>query len=347
MIGTIYTDSLTGLDNLFSLISCNPDEIGGKSGSVLFLDIKGLSKVNETYGKPTGDIYIEYLSSILKNEINSDPCLHDNTHVYRLAGDEFTILFRELHSIDLREMAQRVDGELASRMSLYGVGDCGVRFSFWEYSEPIPNISFLIKQSNKLLKRYSNENTSELPVWADQLIDRMYINVKETLEMLQETTASSLLDDVTMLPNSKSAKIHLKEELNNYKVKNLPFSILFIDGDNLKRYNELSYESGNNMIRKLGEILRNLIRNDDLLFRWLSGDEFIILLRNTSRESALRMAERIRSGVEQQTVSWEYPVTVSIGVSCYPEDGTELAEVISVAEKANFTAKKAGKNCIK
>jgi diguanylate cyclase (GGDEF)-like protein len=132
--------------------------------------------------------------------------------------------------------------------------------------------------------------------------------------------------------------------LEGYKSDKNGFSLLFIDGDDLKRYNKVSYETGNDMIKRLSGIIVETLRNEDKIFRWLSGDEFLIVLKETNEVKAIRIAERIRQAVEEQTKTWIYPVTISIGISSYPKDGCCITELIDKAEKANGFAKDAGKN---
>ena len=123
-----------------------------------------------------------------------------------------------------------------------------------------------------------------------------------------------------------------------------PFSILFIDGDNLKQYNTLSYQRGNLMIRDLGRLIADQLRRGDFLARWFSGDEFLVILPRADRAEALRVGERLRSKVEKTTRKWPFPITISVGVATYPIDGSTMEELLVKAEKANALAKKEGKN---
>src|SRR5690606_19598442 len=98
------------------------------------------------------------------------------------------------------------------------------------------------------------------------------------------------------------------------------------------------------MIRKLGEILASQLRRGDFLARWFSGDEFLVVLPGADRFEAFRIGERLRVLVEETTKDWLFPITISVGMASFPEDGNTLEALLQKAEEANALAKKAGKN---
>lgn len=73
------------------------------------------------------------------------------------------------------------------------------------------------------------------------------------------------------------------------------------------------------MIEGLSKIISSSIRENDKVFRWLSGDEFLVILGDTELEEALNIAERVRYSVEQNTKDWKYPITISVGVANCPK----------------------------
>jgi len=186
----------------------------------------------------------------------------------------------------------------------------------------------------------------ELPRWADHMIEYLLARVKDTVHLLQKSNSLALNDEISQLPNHRAATLYLKDVFEEYCMNQTKFSILFVDGDNLKRYNDYGYHCGNEMIRNLGELITSSIRHSDRVFRWLSGDEFLIVLKDISKKTAYIMAERIRNHVEKATKSWRYPVTVSIGVANCPIDGTDMNTVLDKAVSSNRQAKKSGKNCV-
>ena len=123
-----------------------------------------------------------------------------------------------------------------------------------------------------------------------------------------------------------------------------PFSLLLIDGDDLSKYNKISYLEGDQMIAKLGRLLRDAIRPEDFLARWRTGDEFVILLENTPLEGAVHLGNRLLEAVSRGSRDWIYPITISIGVAGYPDHGKSLEKLVHQAEFGLSKAKDQGKN---
>ena len=86
------------------------------------------------------------------------------------------------------------------------------------------------------------------------------------------------------------------------------------------------------------------IRPNDFAGRWRFGDEFIIILPQTSIKDAVNVADGVRRAIEETSKAWMFPVTVSIGVVEYPIHGSTVDELVNNAERALKIAKTAGKN---
>lgn len=177
-----------------------------------------------------------------------------------------------------------------------------------------------------------------------ELLTALVPHIAESYLLLERAQDLALSDDVSGLPNHRAAQTVLGEKFSTSIKKRAPFSILFIDGDNLRQYNDISYQKGNSMIRKLGKILASQLRRGDFLARWFSGDEFLIVLPGTDRREALQVGERLRLLVEETTKDWLFPITISVGIASFPEDGSDLEALLRKAEEANACAKKRGKN---
>ena len=343
MVNELFKDALTGYDNLFSLIDSNLLSISGDYGTVLYVDLKKLTEVNRDLGSDVGDFYIKKTAQIIICAIE-DCCLGLSYVTYRVGGDEFIIIFANCRDVRIYDLADSINVSVAKIMRTKDFVNAGIRYSYWDYTERIPSITYLLKKFNMLKDTDVYDNAYVDPYRVDNIIDRMFNRVKETLKLLRETNELALRDEISQLPNHRAAKITFEKAINEFNVSSNTFSLLFIDGDNLKRYNDTGYENGNNMIKSLGDLISKSTRKDDMLFRWLSGDEFIVLLKNTNKETAYILAERIRANVEQSTQGWLFPITISVGVSNIPQDAIDLSDVIRIAEKANNAAKKLGKN---
>ncbi len=163
---------------------------------------------------------------------------------------------------------------------------------------------------------------------------------------LDATHQIAYLDPVTQLPNSIAAEREIQRAIYQAQRENEMFSILFIDGDDLRLYNDISYSAGDNMLRRLAGVLTEHLRPGDFIARWRVGDEFLVLLPQTNSDAAFIVAERLRSAVESKSRTWEIPITISIGVSGYPSNGITVEELLSSVEKALKASKDNGKNQI-
>ena len=346
MFESLYKDPLTGMTNLFGLLECNMDDTFGNEGTVLFIDLKHLTKINRDNGVETGDSYIRSLAETINIEIFNRCISFEDTKCFRVGGDEFIVMLPDNDETCAQSLAVNVDNELKDRMHKLGVDGAGIYYTVWKYNSKIDSATYLLKKCYILLAESKSKGsfTSVLPFWADEMIERMLDGVKETFHLLQNSNTLAFNDDISQLPNHRAANLCLKEAIEDYRLYRKPFSLLFIDGDNLKRYNELGYQQGNDMIRKLSMLITGSLRNKDKVFRWLSGDEFVVLLKETDKADAYQLAERIRNRVEDASKEWEYAVTISTGVATCPVDGEDIDTIVMKAENANFIAKKSGKN---
>lgn len=343
----LYQDPITGLPNLFRLLRCDMEKTFGASGLVLNIDLDHLAQVNENFGMEIGDAYLSELADVLRAECFSE---HPDAVRFHAGGDTFIIGFgNELEEPAAARIAWRIGAQLHERMKRFGVMNAGISYGIWRYEEPFRRASDLVRKcSIQLFEPTIGEQIdTRLPDWAEDMIASMFDRVSETLRLLEHNHHLAHMDDVSGLPNHRAAKAQLQKEQIRHRGAEKPFSILFIDGDNLKRYNTLGYEHGNRMIRGIAEILSKMLRDSDQIFRWLTGDEFLVILRGTSGEEAAFVAERLRAAVETGTEEWYYPVTISIGIVTFADDGTEIETLVSMAERANAMAKMSGKNQVR
>ena len=170
------------------------------------------------------------------------------------------------------------------------------------------------------------------------------INQLRTIEHL------SMVDQLTGIPNRRSFDDRLAVEWKHAIRENRPISILIIDIDKFKTYNDVyGHQQGDVVLQKVAQtIQRSLKRPTDLATRW-GGEEFVILLPETDLEGALEVAEHIRENIEQEKIACadgSTPrVTVSIGVNTqYPTQGSPTESFFSNADKALYVAKELGRN---
>lgn len=335
----IYVDTLTGLPNFFKFINTDSNSVFGNKGTTITLDFIKFTKINEQYGRAIGDLCLRELSKILCQEVDH----FEKSNIYRMGGDEFIIILNGVSQTEASKLVDSIKSSFSQTMAENQVQNLGLHSFIFNYTKPITSSEFLnILFEDTLGKRNSTEDDHEN--WTKLMIETLINRIKETISLFNNAYKLALTDDVSELPNHRSAKIYLDQIVKDIEKCQLEFSVLFIDGDNLKRYNNISYQVGNEMIKDLSIIIRNSLRKEDQVFRWLSGDEFLVILNKVNQDNVSDLAERIRSAVESETQKWRYPVTISIGVSSYPADANDVEDLIMKAEKANFLAKSLGKN---
>jgi len=162
---------------------------------------------------------------------------------------------------------------------------------------------------------------------------------KEKLE--DEVRRLSITDDLTGLYNHRHFFKTLESELTRLRRQKTSLSLLMLDVDNFKRYNDThGHVEGDRVLKKIGEIIKHSIRhNVDSGYRY-GGDEFAALLIGASLEQALTIAERIRLTIEGAGFK---DITVSIGLAEF-QDGFDLEKFVKSADDAMYVAKHSGGN---
>ena len=161
----------------------------------------------------------------------------------------------------------------------------------------------------------------------------------------------SITDPLTGLLNRRYLEERLTEEFERSKRHRFPMTFLMIDIDNFKEYNDHhGHQAGDLALEITAQCLKSALRSADVASRY-GGEEFSILLPQTSIAEALVIAERIRSRVEHSS----YPhgesqphgaITVSIGISAFGPKLETPSSVIGAADHALYVAKSRGKNCV-
>jgi len=131
----------------------------------------------------------------------------------------------------------------------------------------------------------------------------------------------------------------LRSELKQYH----PTAVIFADLDNFKTVNDtLGHDAGDSCIEKFKELLSAIVAGRGRAHRrYVTGDEFVVILPNCTREEARPIAERIRCTVESANIGESVPVTVSLGVCALESDSrvTDATELMNLADKAMYEAK--------
>lgn len=155
-------------------------------------------------------------------------------------------------------------------------------------------------------------------------------------------------DGLTELYNHRYFQEQIRMQVEQSKRYNTSFSLIIIDIDFFKKFNDtFGHQSGDAVLKEVAQTLRRNVRATDIVCRY-GGEEMSIILPNTSKEEALLTAQKICERVASKKFKLfngkETNVTISLGVSAYPSDGSTAVEIIEVADKRLYNAKNNGRN---
>jgi diguanylate cyclase (GGDEF)-like protein len=158
----------------------------------------------------------------------------------------------------------------------------------------------------------------------------------------------ALHDPLTNLFNRRYLEDALRREEQRARRRGSVVGIIMLDVDHFKHFNDTyGHDGGDALLRVLGQFLRTRMREEHTVCRY-GGEEFAIVLPDTTQEHALKWAEAVRTGVESLEVEhYGQPlsnVTTSIGVAVFPTHGDSLGAVLVAADKALYRAKQEGRN---
>jgi diguanylate cyclase (GGDEF)-like protein len=341
-------DLLTGCWNLVRFSKGIQTNFGNEDLSPITLvsiDVHQLRRVNRLHGFERGDQLLRWLGIALRDEMGNN--------VYRIAGEAFVIVLvggsRESHDNRARDLFGRLNDQAQQlSMEIPVVTLAVIHFS----GGSALNIALVWKNLNERMELIDGEepfkifDAEPLPDNTEMIraIELMAERILSLGYMLNITFRLAYTDPVGNLPNLIATRRKLDLTLAEAESKQGGFSLFLIDGDDLKRYNTVSYADGDKLISQIASVLMGAIRPGDFVGRWRFGDEFIVLLPEAKINEAIPVADRIRAAVEETSRSWLFPVTVSVGGVEYPIHGRTVDELVNQAEQALKSAKEAGKN---
>ena len=183
-----------------------------------------------------------------------------------------------------------------------------------------------------------------------RLFEAVAENVAISLEnarTYQRTKELSHRDDLTGLYNRRYFFVRFEREVERGKRYNRMFSLILMDLDHFKRYNDTyGHLSGDRALQEVAKALRNQIRKVDIIARY-GGEEFVVVLPETHKEDALMVADKLRESVSEIGLGAKEGgdlLTITAGVSSFPLDSTESLELIEIADKALYLGKAGGRN---
>lgn len=180
----------------------------------------------------------------------------------------------------------------------------------------------------------------------EALVEARSSKLKHINEKLYEL---AMVDPLTQLFNRRAYLQKFLEEIKRSKRYNHPIALMMIDVDFFKSFNDShGHPSGDEALKKVAQIFVSNLRQTDVICRY-GGEEFSIMLPETGISIGRAICERLRSAVEKTTVqvsNGNASLTISIGLSGFPENGHTPEELLQSADRALYEAKQSGRNRI-
>jgi len=195
---------------------------------------------------------------------------------------------------------------------------------------------------------FDNETERRLANRALEKTNRTLIQKLDEIEKLKsQLEDQAIRDPLTALFNRRFFDEYFSNELVRSKRDNEPISLFMIDIDHFKSVNDrFGHDVGDQVLQLLADILKTMFRKSDVSCR-LGGEEFLVLLPGLMVDQAFTRAEDLRNRFEQATREAEFlysTVTISIGISNYPQDADNTHDMFRLADQALYRAKELGRN---
>ncbi|HEX6287927.1 MAG TPA: diguanylate cyclase [Herpetosiphonaceae bacterium] len=344
------TDVLTGCRNLLSfadwLITYCADSLRAPM-SLVSLDLNAFSSL--AHDASQGDAVLRWVAIILAEELSAP--------IYRIGGDEFVFVLTSQDHATHATLGHLLVDRLNQEAERFGLRVPVATIAIIHYTgtervspaDILGQLRTVIAETRtQVCAPTATFHAAMLPQTYDlhYIVDDMLHRMVALGQMLDESQQLANTDPVTGLPNLRAATQALTAAIMKAGTTGQPFTVLLIDGDNLRRYNELGYAVGDTMLQQLSHTLHERLRPSDFLARWRVGDEFLVLLPNTLLEHGVILGERLRNAVQEASCNWPFPITISIGVATYPHHGATVEALIHAGERAIDQAKGQGKNCV-
>jgi diguanylate cyclase (GGDEF)-like protein len=258
------------------------------------------------------------------------------------------IIMGEMNGIDLLKEIKLIEPEtevivMTSDASLETATDA-LRCGAYDYlTKPFDELDLITAVANRAFE------TIRLRLDNQRLLETLRKDAEELEKLNRQLRDSVRRDGLTGLFNHKYFRETLRVELSRCLRYERECSLIFIDVDNFKCYNDTNgHPAGDEVLKNLAQQLHDGRRSATTVARY-GGEEFVILLPETGKHGAISMAEKLRRSVEET----DYPfadkqplgrLTLSLGVASFPEDGSSEAEILDRADKALYRAKEGGRN---
>lgn len=196
---------------------------------------------------------------------------------------------------------------------------------------------------------FNNEYVGCIFIYSEQNIQ----NISNTINLISEKLAkfaitinnydiiqkSAITDSLTGLYNRGFLTENLKQILTKAEKENMPTSLVMMDVDNFKRFNDTKgHLEGDRILKELSNVIKNNFSDKDICCRY-GGEEFVVIMAETKQQDAALKAEKLRTDVEKNC-----ELTISIGLITSHNSSLNYSEMLQKADEALYKAKNSGKN---
>ncbi|MGD0351901.1 MAG: diguanylate cyclase [Dehalococcoidia bacterium] len=180
-----------------------------------------------------------------------------------------------------------------------------------------------------------------------RLLERLAFQIAMPIENSQlyaRAEQRARVDELTSLFNRRHFNECIKQEIERHARYNGMLSLILLDLDYFKAYNDVQgHTAGDKILGIIGRLVNGEIRNTDLAFRY-GGDEFAIILPQSATDDAFVVAERVRRRIANEMSKKNIRISASLGLASWPGDGVTSGELVNAADKALYQAKETGGN---
>jgi diguanylate cyclase (GGDEF)-like protein len=200
------------------------------------------------------------------------------------------------------------------------------------YNDVIGVINVTNKKNGKV---FTGQDIKMLKAVADQAA--VAVNKAQLWDM-------AVTDSLTGLYVRRYFMVKLQEEIHRAERYDKIMSVIMADLDGFKDINDkYGHDVGDRALEAISQFLQKNIRDVDTIARY-GGEEFVMLIPDADKDAAFSLAERLREELARVNLDHLPAITISLGIAAYPQDGTDIDDLIKKADAAMYAAKKAGRN---
>ncbi len=230
-------------------------------------------------------------------------------------------------------------GSLEARVRVRGSGEIAL------LGETYNDMAERIESYTRSLEDKVRERTQDLEA-ANAKLSQAMDDIRHANKRLEELATT---DGLTGLFNHRHFKGLLETEVNRSRRLDFPTSLVMLDVDHFKIYNDThGHPAGDVVLRGVAELLRSRLRGTDVPCRY-GGEEFAVILLDTGKQMAMAVAEEIRSRIEATPFDGQESqpggvLSISVGVASFPDDAEDHAALLRAADEALYASKRSGRN---